>query len=823
MPIPTGLPNQNRFILFLLLFMSVCVVTLPAQQMPAGLNSTDLSTVRAADLTDQQLRGFLTQAQAQGVTVDQALQLAITRGLRASEAQQIRSRLAGLRDEVAIYEARDFRGRYSQNGFMMSDSLLADTISVDSLRKVAVFGAELFRRRQVDFTPSMNIPTPKNYQLGADDELVVTIWGDRTDQLNLTVSPEGTVTLQNRGPVYVNGLTIEEARTRLLGQLSQLYGGLRPASGEPTTYAEISLGRVRTITVTVTGEVRVPGTYSISSLSTVFNALYSAGGPNDIGSYRTIRVVRENQVVTEFDLYDFLLRGDQTHNIRLRDQDVIQISPYASRVTIDGLILRPALYELRLTNTLKELLDMSGGFAQGAYTRQVRIYRYTETQRRIVTVPQELYHDVTMVNGDSIHIEKVMDRFENLVNITGAVWREGDYELKDGMTLSQLIAEADGLRPDAFKSRGMINRIRADMSLEQLSFDVEQVVMNPDRHDILLQREDEVIIQGMQDLRDEAVVEIQGSVREEGIFVWYENMTLQDLILKANGFTDYAEMSRVEVSRRSKDFIETGKLVDTYRFDLDKDLKLHEDHTTFVLQPYDYVHVFRRPDFQVQQYITLEGEVVFPGRYAITSRNERISDVIARAGGLTQEAFIDGARITRQRTVIDRAQVDYNFLENDTAGLVNVRADSTTRIGINLQAALRNPASRENIYVREGDVLRIPKVTQTVRVSGGVMQDVEVRYVPGASQNYYINHAGGLNTRAYKRRSYVIYANGEIDRTRRILGLAYNKPDIKPGAEIVIPVKPESQRMTTQEIVSVSSMVVSMTTTLLIAIQQFNR
>lgn len=817
----TGSTPRILFLLFSFLLLTFSAVPLTAQ---VNLNAQNLSNVRSADISDDQLKSFLSRAQSQGITVEQAIQLAVSRGLPASEAQEIRSRINNLQDEVAVVSAQDL-GRLEQQ--IATDTTSTEMVDLDDTSRPDVFGARLFTRGGINFTPSLNIPTPVNYQLGAGDELLVTIWGDRTDRLTLTVSPEGTVNLQNRGPVYLNGLTIEQARERLMGQLIQLYGGLRPSQGQPTTFAEISLGRVRTINVTVTGEVRNPGSYAINALATVFNALYTSGGPNGIGSFRSIRVIRNNEVAVEFDLYDFLLYGNQSANIRLRDQDVIQVMPYSSRVSIQGEVLRSAQYELKGNESYQDLVDMAGGFTSEAYTRQVQIRRFTDTQRRIVTVPKELYSDVLLMNGDRIVVPEILDRYENRVTLTGAVWRPGDYELKEGMTLSQLLDEADGVRPDAFMSRGLINRVNADLSFQQVAFNVSEVISNPGQYDVVLQREDEVIIRGIRDLRDEAIVEIDGAVRDAGVYVWLENMTLKDLVLKANGFRDSAELSRVEISRRTNDFSQTGALVETVSISMDSLLTVSNDLSSIVLQPYDYIFVHRKPDFQVQQFVTLEGEVKYPGRYAITNRNERISDIITRAGGLTLEAYVPGSRITRQRSSIDRAQVDYRFLDEsemtDSSSIIDNTEEATTRIGIDLETALRNPGSRENLFVREGDVIRIPKIAQTVRVSGAVMQEVEVRYVPGASHSYYINRAGGLSPRALKKRSYVVYANGDVDRSRRFLWMTVQRPDIEPGAEIVVPFEPVKAELTTQERVSLMSMVVGMTATILIAIDRLTR
>lgn len=814
-----------RFRFFVALF-AVMVLSLTTADLYAqgtinisDLNAVNLTNVRSADISDQQLKTFVERANRQGISIDQALELAVARGLSASEAQELRSRITGLQDEVAVSEAEDAGGLRQQ----ISEDVQSEQTVIDESSRSNIFGANLFRNQGFNLTPSLNIPTPENYQLGTGDQLIVTIWGDRTDRLALTVDPEGAINLQNRGPVYVNGLTIEVAKKRLMDQLVQLYSGLKPSSGKPTTFAEVSLGRVRTVSVVVTGEVQNPGTYNISSLATAFNALYVAGGPNGVGSFRNIRVLRNNEVEVELDLYDFLLYANQTNNIRLRDQDVVQVLPYEQRVSIEGNVLRPAVYELKGQTTYSQLLEMAGGFRINAYTQRIQIRRFTDTQKRIVTVTKERYADFPLMNGDIINVPEVLDRFENRVSIQGAVWRPGEFELKENMTLGELIAAADGVRPDAFLSRGLINRVNEDLSFQQISFNLEDVLRDPTQFDMVLQREDEVLIRSILDLRDEAVVEVGGAVRESGVYVWLENMTLQDLILKANGFRDSAALERIEIYRRSKGVATTGTLVETISLELSADLAVTaQNFEGFKLQPYDVVQVFTQPDFRVQQFVTIEGEVRYPGRYAITTQNERISDLIIRAGGLTEEAYISGARINRLRSAIDRVSVNYDFLGQGEL-LFEDDAETTTRIGMNLDVALRNPRSPENIALREGDVLRIPKIVQTVRVVGAVMQEVEIRYVEGAGYSYYINRAGGYQDLALRKRSYVVYANGDIDRKRRFMGMNVSSADIQPGAEIVIPFRPERNRMTPQESVALSSMIISTTTSLIFLIDRLSR
>jgi protein involved in polysaccharide export with SLBB domain len=782
-------------------------------------------------VSDDQLNTFLNRAKAENITIDQAIQMAMARGLPASEAQQLKTRLEELVDNFSATQAVDILQLDRQR----SDNETADDAyrheqDVIQTVGVQVYGANLFRNRALNLTPNLNIPTPANYQLGPGDQLVVNIWGDRTDQLRLTVSPEGSVQLNNLGPVQVNGLTIERASERILNYLVSLYSGLRPSSGSPTTFAEISLGRIRTITVNVTGEVQNPGSYSVSSLATIFNALYATGGPNSIGSYRNIRLIRNNQILTTLDLYDYLINGDQTNNLVLKDQDIIQIMPYSKRATINGQVLRNAVYELLPEQTLKNVMDMAGGFTSQAYSRHVKIHRYTQTERRIVTVPNELFDDFILQDGDVINVDEILDRYENKISISGAVWRTGDFELNEGMTLRDLILKADGLRPDAFMSRGLINRVKPDLSFEQISFNVNDVMNNPNAYDILLNREDAIIIRGIQELRDEATVEIEGSIRDSGIFLWLENMTLEDLVLKANGFRESAALSRIEISRRIKlndgDYTQTPNLIESFIFEVDNELTLKDADKRFILQPYDYVYVHRRPDFRIQQFVTLEGEVRFPGRYAISNTNEKLSDIIQRAGGLTQEAYIKGARLNRLESSIDRAprSSSLNLATATDEIIIEDGNRVTNRIAMNLESALRNTSSQENLLIRDGDVLRVPRKPETVRVSGAVMQDVEVRYIEGASYSYYVNRAGGYTSRAHRSRAYVIYTNGDLDRRKRLFWMTVINPEIEPGAEIVVPLKAENpNKMSTAEFISMASIVVSMSTTLLLAIDRYRR
>lgn len=831
-----------------------------------GMGDMDPSTLTSEDVSDIQLQMLMSRAEQEGMSIDEALRMAVQYGLSPSVASQLRHRIQQLqmqpaapgtvagRDRVEPTGDTEFPQMWdAPMGFIMDDEFW----EMDQEHRI--FGSRLFRDRRVRFAPVMNVPTPRNYELGAGDELIIDVWGEARSLHRLQVSPEGTVNLENIGPVYVNGMTIEQAEERLLQRLSDFYSGLRPSDGSPNTWAQISLGQVRSIQVSMIGEVRRPGTYTTSSLSTIFNVLHNAGGPDSIGTYRDIRLIRDREEVARFDIYDFLLNGNQEGNARVKDGDVITVRPYETQVHIDGEIKRSGIYEMRSEETLQDLVNFAGGFASAAYTDKINIYRNTPQRRRIISVRADSMDKVSLVNGDSIHIDTRVDRFENRVSIAGAVWREGDYEFSPGMSLSRLIREADGLRPDAYRARGIISRQREDYTVQMVAFDVDRVLENPAIYDIPLQPEDRVRIRSLFDMREERYVRIAGAVQNTGAYEFHEEMTMEDLIMEAGGFLESASEARIEVARRV-----TGDpaaeqrgddLAETFLFRVSRDLSLREDDKEFVLHPFDIVYVRDNPDFQAQRNVKITGEVLYPGTYTLRQRNERISDLLERAGGLTGEAYIAGAHMKRIDSDLDRVPVALDFTATDEeleeggddSRLLSRRrltlaeehrrelpriifdvddfSDVTSsRIGVDLVEILENPGSRQDLFLREGDVINIPRQLQTVRVTGAVMQEVELRYIEGDGLRDYIDRAGGFTENAMKRRSYVIYANGDVERQRNyVFGLIRNRPDVEPGAEIIIPAKVDRPRMSTAEIMAVSSAIVSMASTLAIAVDRIAR
>ncbi len=805
------------------LFYSLLVgflMLLSTEVYAQGLTDMDLSRVKSSDISDAQLKAYMERGEKEGISFTDAMNMARARGMSASVANELlrRAQTIQMQNEPSVQAASALRVGEVEEEFI---ELAEDSLEIEEPEGPLIYGKSLFENQQQSFEPSMNIPTPVNYVLGPGDELVVDIWGATSNLYQLEVSPEGTVTIDNQGPVYVHGLTIEEANGRIMEKLKQLYRGLRPGEAGQNTFARVSLGRVRSIQVTVIGEVEIPGTYTVSSLSTVFNALYKAGGPNDIGSFRLVEVIRNNTILTTLDIYDLLLRGDQTSNVRLQDQDVIRVATIQNRVEVSGHVRRPGLYEVTPEETIDQLIAFTGSYTDSAYTRQVRVKRNTEKEFKILTVERPDFNSFTLHNGDVVEVDRILDRFENRVTISGAVWRPGDYELTEGMMLSELIAMADGVKPDVFRSRAVINRLTENFDYSIVSFNVDQVLNQPERYDMLLQPEDQVIIKSIHEMREELEVSLGGEVKERGIFQYRKGMTLEDLILMADGFLGSASEARIEINRRI--FGEAApdnrgsQLAEIFVFGVERDLSMAEATKSFELKPFDQVYVRARPDYHVQDKISIEGQVMFPGEYTLSDRNERVSDLIRRAGGLTDEAYVNGATMLRSRKQLERVETD---IELGAQFVVDKEVDVQNYIGINLADILDKPGSNDDLFLRPGDVVRIPSELQTVRVSGGVLRDSEIRHNKGKRLKYYVEGSGGYSQNARRSKAYVVYANGDVETKSGFLFFSAS-PKIEPGAEIVVPEKVERPPMSPGERISIFSSIVSMAAIVITAMSRF--
>ncbi|MFW5821411.1 MAG: SLBB domain-containing protein, partial [Bacteroidota bacterium] len=680
-------------------------------------------------------------------------------------------------------------------------------------KELGVFGQRLFKQKNLSFAPNLNIPTPKDYVLGPGDEILIEVYGASQESYALTINPEGWVRINNLGPVRLSGLTIEKARERLKNRLSNIYSGMK--GSDPNTFAEIALGNLRSISVNVTGEVNMPGSYTLPSFATVFNALYLAAGPNENGSFRKIKLVRENDVIARVDLYDFLLSGIAKNNIRLQDQDIVFVEAYDSRVSLKGEVKRPAIYEIIQDESLADLIGYAGGFSENAFRGKLTLTRNTPVQKKIIDVNIQEYASTPVQNGDIILVGKILSRFENRVSVKGAVYREGDYQLREGMTLAGLIEKAQGLSKDVYLPQASLYRLQENMKMSVIPVDLEAVITGQTQID--LQAEDMLYVSSIFELEEELSLKISGEVQKEGEYPFYEGVNLGELIRMAGGLKESASLARLEVARRLKNreaIEKESRIAEVFTLQLPANLSLSSEAMSFKLEPNDVIFIRRSPGYEVQQLVSVEGEISFPGKYSLANNRERLSDLIKRSGGLTGEAYPPGATLFRKTEeaspeVREKVLTQLEQASEDTLQIANEEMDNEQAIGIDLPFILANPGSPEDLLLKDGDRLQIPTELQTVRLSGALLYPVTVKYEKDKSISYYIANAGGFNENALRSKTYVLYANGSVDRTRSFLGIR-DYPKVEPGAEIIVPRKPEKERVSAQQAISISSAVASM-------------
>ena len=685
-----------------------------------------------------------------------------------------------------------------------------------------IFGHDLFDNEDLTFEPAMNIATPANYTLGAGDAVFVDVYGATQKTIQATVSPDGFIVIEDFGPVQVGGLTVEQASRRVKSQLGERFGG---------SSIRLSVGQTRTITVNVMGEVRMPGTYSLSSFASVFHALYMAGGPSEIGTLRNIKVYRNNRLVTTVDVYDYILNGKLSGNIRLQDNDVVSVGAYDCLVNLTGKVKRPMFYEMKRTESLGTLLDYAGGFTGDAYRKSVRVVRKAGTQYAVYTVGEFDMSSFRVADEDSVSVDSILPRFQNMVEVKGAVFRPGMYQLGNNVSsVKELIELADGVTEEAFTPHAVMHRMKADRTLEVLSVDV-QGILNGSVADIPLQNEDVLFIPTKQDINAEQTITIHGEVRYPGVYKYADNETLEDFVLQAGGLTETASMVNVFVSRRKVDprAVATDSVIgESFNFALKEGFVI-DGEPGFLLQPFDEVFVRKSPGYNKQQNVTIDGEVLFAGEYTLTKQNERLSDLIMKAGGTTDIAYVEGARLERklndaerlryeESVKMQRQQNEAVLLEqalrsgrslgemqaSQTASREKLVIPETYSVGIELAKALANPGSDYDIVLREGDRLTVPTYNGTVKINGEVMYPNTVGFEEGKKVKYYINQAGGYSNKAKKGRTYIIYMNGDVAKVKR-------STKVRPGCEIVVPAKAQN-RMTTAETIAIGSGVASIAT-----------
>lgn len=691
--------------------------------------------------------------------------------------------------------------------------------------KNQVFGREIFSNKNLSFEPNLNMPTPRNYPLSAGDELQINVWGDSELNLKLTVSPDGTIIIPNLGPVSISGLTVEQAENRIRQELGKIMTNLVDGS-EPNTFVSVGLGKIRSIKVNIVGEAVTPGTYTLPSLASLFNALYAAGGVNDIGSLRNIRVYRNNKEIANLDVYDYLLNGKYDTNIRLEDNDMIIIEPYDQLVNTKGKVKRNRTFELRKGETLSDLLKMAGGFTGDAFTEDVTIKRKSGSRYQIATITEDDFPTFVLHDGDSLLVDSVIPFYDNRITITGAVWRPGEYELSPRVhTVKQLIDQAAGLKGDEFIGRAHITRLNPDFTSTVIAIDVQEI-LNGKAPDIELQKEDKLHIPSLFELREPYTIKVGGAVNNpDTVIPFSKNMTVEDAIILAGGLQESASTINVEVARRIKNPTadkSSNRISHVYTVSVANDLKLsskssdsHVD-TLFILEPFDDVFVRFSPGYEKQQVVKVNGEVTFTGDYALPYKNTRLSDIIAQSGGVTKDAYVNGASLKRQLTRDEMRQVETllqlsnnNKQSKDSVALslANIKDYS---VGIDLKQALAHPGSTHDLVLRNGDVIYIPQLQSTVKVSGSVTYPNSMTYTKGLSVRDCLSQAGGYNDIARKY-PIVIYMNGKVATTRKV-GIFFKRyPKVEPGCEIVVPSKTQRDRRgSLAEILSIASSTTSM-------------
>ena len=814
----------------------------------------------AQSMSDAQVVDFVKQEQSKGATQQQIVMKLLQKGVTTEQLRRIRKKyeaeqdnlgasdLTGQKSQSRMRQNRQIDGEQSQmrNQYMVQSQYrqqnrgtrqerldgLNDEIGfmdIDSLIYYQkyfgddnqVFGRNIFNNQLLTFQPNMNIATPTNYRLGAGDEVIVDVWGASQETFSGLISPDGMLTIEGIGPCKIGGMTVAEATSYLRSRLGQFYSD---------SQIQIAVGETRSIQVQVLGEVNVPGTYTLSSLSSAFNALYAAGGISTIGTLRDIKVYRQGRQIATIDVYDYIINGNSKGDVRLNDNDVIVVGPYEALVEMRGKVKRPMFYEMKNTESLATLLNYTGGFTGDAYKKSLRVIRKNGAEYSIHTVGEFDWSEFVVADGDSVFVDSVVARYSNMVEVRGAVFHPGMYQMDGSInTVRELVNAAEGLCEDAFTARAVMHRQKADLTLEVLAVDI-QGIMDGSVADIPLRKNDVLFIPNKLDLIGEQTFSIKGEVNYPGVYVYAENTSLEDLVLQAGGLTDAASTVKVDVYRRidrPADIIDSEELTETFSFSL-KDGFVVDGERGFTLKPYDQVVVRKSPSYSEQQNVRVSGAINFAGEYAMSSKNYKLSDLIKDAGGLSSFSYAKGARLERKMTAEERQQQEASLrasqialyeesMQADSKNFDLNRADSllmmkldigtTFPVAIDLEKALKNPGGNDDIVLREGDNLIIPQYSSIVKITGDVMYPNSMNYSKGKSLNYYIKRAGGYGDNARKKRVYAVYANGSVSLLKHS-----SKKAVEPGCTIVVPSKKQKNKMTTAEYAAMGTSAASIAT-----------
>lgn len=789
----------------------------------------------ASNMSDRQVLEYVKKSMESGKSQKEILTELAARGVDRAQAERVKklyqAETKSKADELHISSSINRqRGRRIEqnelkNGRLQSDQyaqlseedinnedFFTGTASSDSLiyeaKKDSVFGRDIFKNRELTFEPSLTLATPRNYKLGPGDEVIIDIYGANQATIKDVISSEGSITVDVLGPIYLNGKTIDEANTFLRKKLSTIYAGLDEKEDAQTDIV-LSLGETRSISINVLGEVETPGTYMLSGFATAFHALYSAGGIKDPGSIRKIKVTRHGKTISTIDAYDFIMNGNSQSNIRLEDGDAVIVPAYNNLVKLDGQVKRPMYFEMKEGETMQNLLDYAGGFSKGAYTQNITVIRQGMTNYEVLSVENQEFDTFKIQEGDEVTVSKLQERYQNRIGLRGAVVQPGLYQLSTKIySVKTLVERAGGLMPEAFTTRAILHREKEDRTLEVVSVDLRGI-MNGSAQDIILRNNDELYIPTINDMKEYETVSISGQVAKPGFYPFAANTTLEDLIMMAGGLNAGASIARVDITRRITDQTGTeanNEISKMYTFSLKEGFVI-DGTPGFILEPYDDVTVRSSPSYNIQKFVSVTGEANFTGDFPLTERDERLSELVKKAGGITNFAYAEGARLVRRISDTERKQMEEVLnkakLTGDSLAISNKDLGNEYYVAINLDKAIAQPGSFYDIVLREGDRLEIPTYSNIVRVSGAVQSPNAITYRPNSNYKYYIEEAGGFARQALRRRAYVIHMNGHISKAK--------KGKIQPGSEIVVPSK-ENEGLGLQGIMSIATTSASLAT-----------
>ena len=796
---------------FIILTIMLVATTATAQDLLMGNN---LANVRVDQISDADIAKLKAQLSARGMSIEQAEPMATAKGMSAAEFAKLKDRVknGGINSGAGANKTGAVSAR-EPNSNDKADAEKYNEPAAKPLINPLIFGSELYTSVAPSFEPNMSLATPLNYVLGPNDQIAVSVYGVQEYSGDLLVSAEGNVSIPNVGLIRVAGLTIEAATQKIKNTMGNtVYTYLRSGGSK----ISVTLSKIRTIKVTIIGANR-PATYRLSSLATVFNALYVSGGPTAFGTFREIELLRDNKLFKKIDLYRMLLNGDQSDNVGLKDNDVIRIPSYKTRVSIEGQVKRPGIFEVLANENFANILAFASGFTDTAYQASIKVFAQTNKERQIKDLQQAQYNTYQPQIGDVFVVSKLLNRFSNRVKIAGAVYRPDVFELTSNLKVADLIRKADGLTQDAYTGRAQIIRLQEDLTRSVVSFDVAKALNNDAAHNILLTREDEVLITSKQELKDSFNVYIQGEIRKPGSFEYVQGLTLKDLIIQAGGFTD-AAYKTIEIARIIKrDSITSQDLGATQIIvtQIDNDLSMAEASTQ--LSAFDVVTVKRKAGYTLPESVRITGQVQYPGPYTLSARNERVSAILKRAGGYTVDAFVEGAYLVHNKTAEEKKREDENIerakkILKDSSGLAQLEAQKNMafiKVPLNLTGILNNPGSEEDLVLKVGDEIFIPKYDGQVKVGGAVLLTTQVPYSKNNSFGNYITAAGGYSADAIKRKAYIVYANGEAAKSSKFLFFTV-RPKVKPGSEIIVPKKAEGKKVSTGELIGISSSIASL-------------